>query len=169
MSLKLTPKVTIRRSPGANVNVANLRQKLLDVTKVDALVGITQSTTTRRKDLVTNAELMYIHSHGSPARHIPMRKVIEPAIAADGTRQAIAAELKKAVAFKLEGDDINMLAHLKRAGMIGMNAAKAWFTDPRNNWPPNAPSTIKAKGSSTPLIDTGALRASITYVVREVR
>ena len=31
--------------------------------------------------------------------------------------------------------------------------------------PANAPATIKAKGSSTPLIDTGQLRQSITYVV----
>ena len=31
--------------------------------------------------------------------------------------------------------------------------------------PPNAPSTIKSKGSSTPLVDTGAYRQSITYVI----
>ncbi len=31
--------------------------------------------------------------------------------------------------------------------------------------PPNADSTIKAKGSDKPLIDTGQLRSSITYVV----
>lgn len=32
--------------------------------------------------------------------------------------------------------------------------------------PPLAPSTIQRKGSSTPLIDTGQLRSSITYQVR---
>lgn len=32
--------------------------------------------------------------------------------------------------------------------------------------PPNAPSTIKAKGSSNPLIDTGRLRQSINYEVK---
>lgn len=32
--------------------------------------------------------------------------------------------------------------------------------------PPNAPSTIKQKGSSHPLIDTGFLRASISYEIR---
>jgi hypothetical protein len=32
--------------------------------------------------------------------------------------------------------------------------------------PPNAPSTIKAKGSSNPLIDTGEMRQSVTYQVR---
>jgi hypothetical protein len=33
--------------------------------------------------------------------------------------------------------------------------------------PPNAPSTIAKKGSSKPLIDTGQLRASITYKVEK--
>jgi hypothetical protein len=33
--------------------------------------------------------------------------------------------------------------------------------------PANAPSTIARKGSSTPLIDTGQLRSSITYKVRK--
>ena len=32
---------------------------------------------------------------------------------------------------------------------------------------PNAPSTIKKKGSDKPLIDTGTMRQSVTYVVRE--
>ena len=31
--------------------------------------------------------------------------------------------------------------------------------------PPNAPSTIAAKGADNPLIDTGRMRQSITYVV----
>ena len=35
------------------------------------------------------------------------------------------------------------------------------------NWKPNAPLTIELKGSSHPLIDTGQMRQSITYVVEE--
>lgn len=31
--------------------------------------------------------------------------------------------------------------------------------------PPNSPSTVRRKGSSTPLIDTGQLRSAITYKV----
>lgn len=37
----------------------------------------------------------------------------------------------------------------------------------KGNWIANAQSTIKRKGSSKPLIDTGRLRQSITGVVRE--
>ena len=33
---------------------------------------------------------------------------------------------------------------------------------------PNAESTIKKKGSDKPLIDTGTMRQSVTYVVRKV-
>lgn len=35
----------------------------------------------------------------------------------------------------------------------------------QTNSPPNAPSTIKAKGSSKPLVDTGFLRANVTFKV----
>jgi hypothetical protein len=35
--------------------------------------------------------------------------------------------------------------------------------------PDNAPSTIAAKGSSTPLIDTGRLRQSVTYAVVDTK
>jgi hypothetical protein len=33
--------------------------------------------------------------------------------------------------------------------------------------PPNAPSTVKAKGSSVPLINTGQLRQNVTFRVKE--
>lgn len=35
------------------------------------------------------------------------------------------------------------------------------------DWEPNAPSTIAKKGSSKPLIDTGRMRKSIVYVIKE--
>lgn len=166
----MNPRVTITKASGKElIKADDLRRKLMDLTKVDALVGIPQATTRRRRDDATNAELMFIHSHGSPARNIPMRKSIEPAIAAEGNRQAIAAELKEAAIAKLHDNDLDAIAHLKRAGLIAANASKAWFTDPRNHWAPNTPETIRRKGSNRPLIDTGALRAAIVYVIREVR
>lgn len=167
----MNPRVSITRAPSAGelVSAESLRKKLQDLAKVQALVGIPQSTTTRRKGTINNAELMFIHSNGSPARGIPVRKVIEPAISASPTREAIAMELKEATIAKLHGHDTEAIARLKRAGVLAMNASKAWFTDPRNNWPPNTPETIRRKGSSRPLIDTGAMRAAVTYVIREVQ
>lgn len=159
----MNPKISISRSgPGA----AQLRARLESLSKSDVLVGIPQKTTQRRKQAINNASLLYIHTHGSPGRNIPARPVIEPAIAADGNRQIIATELADAAKAHLQGDDTQTQNHLDRAGIAGTNASKSWFTDARNNWAPNAPSTIKRKGSDRPLIDTGTLRRSLTYVVR---
>jgi hypothetical protein len=116
---------------------------------------------------VTNAELMWIQSKGSKLRHIPARPVIEPAIVAEGNKEAIAAELAGAAKATLDGKPDVALVRLKRAGMAGQRASQKWFTDARANFKPNAPSTIKAKGSDKPLIDQGILRSAITYVVKE--
>lgn len=116
---------------------------------------------------LNNAELLFIHTKGSPKRKIPARPVVEPAIEADGNRQAISSELKAYGQAQLAGDQAEARRRIKRAGMAGQNAARSWFTDGRNNWAPNAPSTIARKGSDKPLIDTGALRAAITHVEKE--
>lgn len=144
-----------------------MRAGLDAVRRTDVLVGIPQARNPRRGIKIGNAALMYIHTHGSPIRHIPARPVIEPAIAADGNRQVISKELKDSAKANLEGEPVKAISFLRRAGQAGSNASKAWFVDPRNHWAPNRPSTIRRKGSARPLIDTGALRSSITYVVRE--
>jgi hypothetical protein len=108
---------------------------------------------------------MYIQSHGSPLWHSPPRPMIEPAIAKAASK--ISVEMAEAGKAALNGIKQKMMTHLKRAGMIGQNAARAWFTDPENNWDPNAPETIAQKGSDRPLIDTGELRKSIVYILRE--
>lgn len=160
MNLSIT-----KRGPGTK----NVDAAIADMRKSDVLVGIPQSRNrARRKAAIGNAALLYLHTHGSPLQGIPPRPVIEPAIAADGNRQIIAAELKDA-ARELFARELNRArVSLRRAGQAGANAATGWFTDPRNHWAPNRPATIRRKGSDRPLIDTGALRASITYVVRSV-
>ena len=100
-------------------------------------------------------------------RNIPARPVIEPAIVAEGNKEAIAAELAGAAMATLDGKPDVALVRLKRAGMAGQWASQKWITDPCNGFQPNAPSTIKAKGSDKPLIDQGILKDAITYVVKE--
>ena len=48
-------------------------------------------------------------------------------------------------------------------GLFMSDRMKASFTD--NDWAENSPFTVALKGSSTPLIDTGQLRQSITWQV----
>ena len=148
-------------------NTGTLEDRLQRLTRKDVLVGIPVKNASRPGEEINNAELLYLHTHGSPLQHIPARPVIEPAIAAPDNKANITAELKEAAQGVLEGRPEDASRHLELAGQVGENAAVRWFTDPRNGWPRNAPSTIKAKGSDRPLIDTGELRRAITHVVEE--
>lgn len=148
-----------------NGGVGGILKGLQSLRMSSVYVGIPQENTQRRGDTVNNASLMYIHTHGSPLKNIPARPVIEPAVAAE--KDKISTEYAKAVQATINGDNANVLKALHRTGIAGQNAARSWFTDPRNNWPPNSPGTIAKKGSSRPLIDTGTLRKSIIYVIRD--
>jgi len=181
------PQITLARKSGS----AALMKRVLGLTKLAAYVGVPAAsskdrsaqllgmaakTTSKRKKAkllkasisdVTNAELLFIHTKGSPKMHIPPRPVIEPAIEADGNKQAISNEISKSLKASLAGDRPEALKRMKRAALAGQNAARGWFTDGRNHWAPNTPGTIRRKGSDRPLIDTGALRASIQGIVAE--
>lgn len=153
-------------------NESELFERLREIAHSQVLVGVPEETSTRpesddpTKEIVTNAGLLYLHTDGSALLHIPARPVIEPAIEAEGNKGPIAEELALAAKAVLDGNPQLADKRLGRAGMLGQNAARAWFHDPRNGWPPNAPLTIFLKGSSSPLIDTGELRKSIVYVIR---
>lgn len=128
------------------------------------LVGIPEKNTSRPGEAVTNAGLMYIHTNGSQALHIPARPVIEPAIEAKDNKAMIVDELGKAAIAELEGKQDETILHLQNAGTTAADAAKRWFRDPRNGWAPNAPYTIARKGSDQPLFDTGEMKRAITHV-----
>ena len=136
----------------------------------EVYVGISDETTTREKgEPVTNAELMFIHTNGSPINNIPARPVIEPAIEDDKDR--LASMMEGAFLSAEKGDTDGALKKLKLAGMRAQNVCRAWFTNPKNGWAPNSPRTAarkRAKGSTDPkpLIDTGELRKSITYFIK---
>lgn len=113
------------------------------------------------------AHVIYLHEHGSPAWHVPPRPIIEPAIEDPENKKFITEDLGVAAKATLDGDVDKAKQELQKAGMDAQNIVRDWFTNSRNNWAPNAPSTIRAKGSSQPLIDTGELRKSIHYVIRK--
>lgn len=137
----------------------------------EVFVGIADDTTDREegKGEVTNAELLFIHTNGSPVNNVPARPVIEPAIKDDKDR--LSDMMKKAADFAFKKNVVEAVNQLKRVGMRGQNISRAWFTNPKNNWPPNSLSVQRAKMAKgaefpKPLIDTGELRKSITYFVK---
>lgn len=52
---------------------------------------------------------------------------------------------------------------LEAVGVVAAGKVKVYMTDLKT--PPNAASTIRKKGSSNPLIDSGAMRQSVTHQV----
>lgn len=181
------PQITVARKSGS----AALGKRVAGLTKLAAYVGVPAAgrdartkqllaiagTTNSKKKKerlkkvansdINNAELLFLQEHGSPIKKIPARRVLGPAVEADGNRQAIANELSASIKSSLAGDTEGAANNMLRAALAGQNAARKWFTDSRNGWAPNAPATIARKGSDKPLIDTGALRAAIVGVVRE--
>lgn len=126
---------------------------------------------------VTNVELAFIHTNGSPRLRIPARPFLEPAI--EQAIDQIEGRMKASTEAAISGDTGAAMNELEKAGMYGENAAKDYFTG--GHFAPNAgitveggwmrnrisgkPFKVKGKGSAQPLIDTGSLRSSITHVI----
>ena len=181
------------------IGLDEMLKRLKKLEALRACVGITAEDTERKDDGINNASLlyiqthgvrkksmrdemqakmdegykyseafsMYIHSHGSPLWHVPPRPVIEPAI--KDAKKQIAKRLGKAAHAAIDGNDIEMERWIDSAGMYGEKASRNWFENPKNNWPPNAPSTLKHKKSTVPLVDTDEMRKSIKHVIRRVK
>ena len=165
MAFDIFADLKISDGEGAKAIESTIKE-LIDT---QVLVGIPESEAAREEGKLTNVELMYIHSNGSPLAGIPARPVIEPAL--ENAKNKIGTLMSDAAQAALSGNQEEMNANLEKAGLAGQSASQDWFTNPSNAWSPNTEATKKAKGwkGSTdpkPLIDTGELRRSITYVVR---
>ncbi|MNC14512.1 hypothetical protein D3C75_622910 [compost metagenome] len=60
-----------------------------------------------------------------------------------------------------EGKSMDQI--LEAVGVVAVGSVKAYMTELKT--PPNAASTVHKKGSSNPLIDSGAMRQSVTHQV----
>ena len=145
--------------------VPPISDRIQQLAKARVLVGVPQTEASRGSEEVNNAELLFIHTEGSPMRGIPARPVLQPAIGDKQNNAIITQQMQKAAEGALAGDTAAFEQGLALAGTAAANAAKDWFTNPENHWQENSPATIARKGSDRPLIDTGQLRRSITYVV----
>jgi hypothetical protein len=121
----IAPQITIARKSGS----VALFKRIAGLTKLAAYVGVPAAGITARADQllemagkvrgkkklarlkkaatqdVTNAELLFIHTKGSPLKHIPARPVIEPAIENDNQNKGIIKrELAASIKADIEGD-----------------------------------------------------------------
>ena len=138
------------------------RSILTKLSNVDLLVGIPQETDDREDGKVGNAYLLMLHTVGSPVQGIPPRPTIQPTI--EKHKSFIQKSLFTAMEeYAKTGSD----AKLRALGIYVSSQVKEFINDPSNGLTPNSPRTIQRKGSSLPLVDTGEMRNSITYVIRK--
>lgn len=111
----------------------------------------------------TMAEIAAINNYGDPTNTlngapapIPARPFLIPGVA------VAIPDIIEAVGEALaEGRDLNQT--LDVIGAFAAGSVQTYMTELKD--PPNSAYTIEQKGSSNPLIDTGALRQSITWKV----
>lgn len=171
---------------GATVKVDRVQallRDLLNLSKKQVLVGVPESTNPRKEGTMGNATLAFIHDNGSPLANIPARPFMKPGIR--NCQENVNKELFAVAQAYLDKDGVTVDRRLHRAGMIAQNsirkvinegegfsplkrgtqlarlrkrkAAKKWTKEKRE----------ESMESMRPLVDTGQLRSSITYVVEE--
>ena len=125
-------------------------------------VGIFGNKANRNKDKgMTNPELGAIHEFGSFSRGIPQRSFLRMPVHQDAAK-IVNETGASALTFMNQGKIPRVLRNL---GIACENAIQRAFAARGPGWQANKPSTVKAKGSDAPLIDTGQLRRSITSKV----
>lgn len=110
---------------------------------------------------LTNAELGAVLEHGTTDGHIPARPFLRGTVDA---RESRYRKLLRGAADAVASGRMPLAQALGLVGEVVVGDVKQAIAD--GVPPPNAESTVIAKGSGKPLIDQGQLRNSITYDVR---
>ena len=180
---------------------ATKNDKLLDpikeFTDKSVFIGVTEQKTGRSPGpgrsgpQPTNAELAYIHENGSPARNIPARPFLRPAIAQ--LRDLAAPIFMQTAKAEMAGNKGSVLRGLNRVGQMGVALAKGIIL--AGDFKPLAAQTIRDRarrrakgmrdgekdvtlskrtqtqlnsiGIDAPLLDTKQLYDSISYSIRK--
>lgn len=151
-------------------NVARFADGIEKLANTRVMVGVPAEKGSRNDaQPINNAALAYIHENGAPEAGIPARPFLKPGI--DDKKSEIAAALEKTGKAAMDGKPEAVDRGFHVAGLIGQNAVRAKInTGP---FQPLAESTLAARRArgrtgTKPLIDTGQLRNSLTYVIRKV-
>ena len=147
------------KTKSTNSNYIKNLQKQIKNAKVKVGVPKSANTTKEGQDTsITLAEVAAINEFGSPGLNIPERSFIRETIQEEtqNLKKLAAKQAKKIFALEVTTEQgIGVIGEFVKSKIIKKFTA--------NNWEANAPSTVKAKGSGTPLIDTGQLRQSIQW------
>lgn len=139
-------------------------KKLAD-DKYRVQVGLFGDKAARPKDKhagPTNAEVWFDNEMGSASKGIPRRSALLDTFLYHG--KELEAEVKEQKLFEKYFQQGKVDDYLKKFGQGCVNlVVKAFMTSGWGAWKPNAPATIKAKGSDKPGIDTGQVWQAISF------
>lgn len=144
-------------------------ENLKAMTNKSVFVGIPHDSTRKDSEPYSNAQIGMVMEFGSAIKNIPPRPFLIPALK-ESQKEAIAI-LKEGAQQALHGEDIEI--SFNKAGLFSQNKVKAKIVN--GSFEALKQSTLAARmrrrksgvAGTKPLIDTGQLLASITYVVRE--
>jgi hypothetical protein len=163
--------------------VQKMVNDILKLTNKQVLVGVPDDKNQRKEGPIGNAALAYIHDKGSPLQGIPARPFMEPGI--NQVQDRINTHMLATAKAELEGDQDKVDRHLSAAGMIAQNSIKRVINEGVGFAPIKRSTALarlrKRKGADKwskekrediiegmqPLVATGQLRNSITYVVAD--
>lgn len=152
-------KARIRGGQGVSRRLREIQQRLSDQKRV--YVGLPEGSG-NSEDGTPLVEIGAIHEFG--AKHIPERSFLR--VPLRNNQKEFAAAFRRIMP-KVANGELTMDQALDQIGAkaagVSQEAISAGIE------PANAPSTVKRKGSSKPLIDTGSLRQAITWVIKNPR
>ena len=147
--------------------VSKYTKELEKLAGSEVVVGIPQSKNSKYNSEdgtnITMAELGAIHEYGVPESGIPQRSFLRVPL------QNNADKLLKTIDNDLKFSKTNTNQALGKLGASGLSIVlEAFKTSGGGTWQKLKPSTRKGTNAK-PLIDTGQLRQSITFEVRDVK
>lgn len=119
---------------------------------------------------INNAALAYIHEHGAPEANIPARPFMRPGV--ENARSEIIDRMRKIAQMASRGRPAEAMQQAFHA--LGLRVVASMKNKINEGVPPPLkPATIarrlaRGRTGTVPLIDTGQLRNSLSYVVRKV-
>lgn len=154
-------------------DVDAILKQIRALTKQEVLIGVPDENAGRQpeegetKEPISNAEIGYVMEFGLPEKNIPARPFLEP-----GVREAtdkLGDTLQAGAMKTLSGDKQAADVALNKAGLIAQNSVRSKINE--GPFVPLSPKTLaerkrRGRTGEKPLIDTGQLRNSVTYVIR---
>lgn len=176
--------------------VADVMKGISLLAETRVMAGVPGDKTDRNDEgPINNATLMYIHENGAPEINLPARPVVHPAV--ESIKEEVTHALEYAAVKGMQGEPKVVEQSLNAVGILAQNAMRKKITDgPFAPLSPRtiagraakagrgrrkgeqkyldlvkgglSPAEAQSAVGIKPLIDTGQLRRSLTYVIRKI-